>query len=387
MPTSSDTTRDFPFLTGFSTKDRQLAERAFNQQEERRRKAEEARARKADAVAEDLRRQVRDLLGAKQLAELRATIRHERLAFADLWQPPLDPDRDYAKSKQASRRKITALLHKLGASPEQVRPIGTEFRERLEEILSATDGTVAPGYNLPKHLDTWTSLSPLHKLPLPWGTPAPAEHPADPHQWSLFRPPFFGSTFRFVPQKSSHFRVERLIFLTPAVGLVGGEATMDCDDAGDFDFASATVEAQIAVPFQAPTTGLVEVLIDAQSTSSTQHLNIEDEFGFSNAWCNQNNYLMMDVLQPQVPEPSLALMSHIFQETGGDDLDVTREALTRGQHYFAHLFSSGPVQAGQSVIVTAGTRTFDKGRANDMEFHSRTNFQWFINSVEVRIAP
>jgi hypothetical protein len=29
----------------------------------------------------------------------------------------------------------------------------------------------------------------------------------------------------------------------------------------------------------------------------------------------------------------------------------------------------------------------DVCRANDMELHSRTNFQWFISSVEVRIAP
>jgi hypothetical protein len=37
--------------------------------------------------------------------------------------------------------------------------------------------------------------------------------------------------------------------------------------------------------------------------------------------------------------------------------------------------------------VTVGTRTFDICRANDMELHSRTNFQWFISSVEVRVAP
>jgi hypothetical protein len=96
---------------------------------------------------------------------------------------------------------------------------------------------------------------------------------------------------------------------------------------------------------------------------------------------------MMNVLHPNVPEPSLSLMSNSYAETDGDDLNVHRENLTPGQHYFAQLFSAGPVPAGQSVVVTVGTRTFDKARANDMELHSRSNFQWFINSVEVRIAP
>jgi hypothetical protein len=162
---------------------------------------------------------------------------------------------------------------------------------------------------------------------------------------------------------------------------------MDCDDAGGFDYASVTAEAQIAFGFVAPATGLVEVLVDAQSSIEAHALEIEDEFGFSDAWCNQNNYLMMNVLHPNVPEPSLAVMSNLFRESDGDDLDADQENLTRGQHYFAQLFSAGPVSAGQHVVITVGTRTFDKARANDMELHSRSDFQWFINSVEVRIAP
>jgi hypothetical protein len=387
MPNCYYTTRALPFLTDFSTKDRQLAERAFSQQEERRRKANESRGQKADELVEGLRRQLHNLLGAKKLGELREAIKRERLAFRDLWQPPVDLDRDYAKHKQASKRKIDALLRKLGASLEKLRRIGREFQEKLEEILSAADGKVAPGYNLPKNLDKWTSLSPLHKFPLPWGTLAPEDDPSDPHRWFLFRPPFFGFLFRFVPQASDNFRVDRQLFLSPPAGLVGNEATMDCDDAGSFDYASATAEAQIAFGFVAPRAGLVEVLIDAQSSIGTHDLDIEDEFGSSDAWTNQNNFLMMNVLHPNVPQPSLSLMSNSYAETDGDDLNVHRENLTPGQHYFAQLFSAGPVPAGQSVVVTVGTRTFDKARANDMELHSRSNFQWFINSVEVRIAP
>lgn len=387
MPNCYQTTRALPFLTEFSTKDRQLAETAFSQQEERRRKANESRVQKADKVVEDLRLQLHDLLGAKKLAELREGITRERLASRDLWQPPEGLDRDYAKHKNASKRNIDALLRKFGASPEKLGKIGREFQEKLEEILSAADGKVVPGYNLPKNLDKWTSLSPLHKFALPWGVRPPAKDPPDPNQWVLFRPPFFGFLFRFAPQASSNFRVDRQLFLSPPAGLVGNEATMDCYDAGDFDYASATAEAQIAFGFEAPTAGLVEVLIDAQSTIATHDLDIVDEFGWSNAWTDQNNYLMMNVLHPNVPEPSLSLMSNVYAETDGDDLHVHRENLTRGQHYFAHLFSSGPVPAGQSVVVTVGTRTFDIARANDMELHSRSNFQWFINSVEVRIAP
>jgi hypothetical protein len=213
-----------PFLTDFSTQDRQLAEKAFRQQEERRRKAHESRTQKADEAVEGIRRRLQDLLGAKRLAELRAQITRERLAFADLWQPPEGLDRDYAKHKSASKRKIGVLLQKLGASPEKLRPIRSEFKKRLA-ALSLDDGTVTAGYDLRKNLQKWTSLSPLHKFQLPWGTPELPAAPPDPHRWCLFRPPFFGFLFRF-HHVTSDSHVDRLLLLDPAAGLVGNEVTI-----------------------------------------------------------------------------------------------------------------------------------------------------------------
>jgi hypothetical protein len=213
------------------------------------------------------------------------------------------------------------------------------------------------------------------------------EDPNDPHRWFLFQPPFFGFLFDEDVITSDNFTTDRLMFLHPPSGLVGNECRMDCSDAGSFDLAHIIGEAQIAFAFTPPTTGLIEVLIDAQSTFDTHNVSFDDEFGFSEAWCNQHSYLMMDVLHPNVPESSLALMSTMSKETGGDDLTASQENLGRGQHFFAQLFSSGPVPAGQRVIVTAGARTFDICRADDMELHSRSNCQWFISSVEVRIAP
>jgi hypothetical protein len=257
---------------------------------------------------------------------------------------------------------------------------------------------VSPGFHLASNLDQWMSLSPLHTDPLPWGGVITVGDPNDPHRWFLERAPWFGFVFHFEFDASDHFRVNRRLVLDPSAGLVGNELTMDCDDADDRDAATATAEAQIAFGFVPPVAGLVEVLVDAQSTVGTHHLKIEDEWGFSSAWANQNNYLMMNVLHPNVPEPSLALMSSPYRGSDGkptfaalvsdgDDYFLDQEYLTRGQHYFARLVSSGPVPAGRSVVVTVGTRSDDFGDVDDMEYHGRSDFQWFISSVEVRIAP
>jgi hypothetical protein len=74
-------------------------------------------------------------------------------------------------------------------------------------------------------------------------------------------------------------------------------------------------------------------------------------------------------------------------ESDGDDVGLAQRPLVRGQHYFARLFSAGPVPAGRAVPVSVGTRSFDIVFTNDMEVHSRSNVQWFISSIQVRVTP
>jgi hypothetical protein len=146
------------------------------------------------------------------------------------------------------------------------------------------------------------------------------------------------------------------------------------------------VETFIAFGFDAPTAGLIEVLIDAQSSLAKYHLRTTDEWGWSDSFTRQHNYLMLRVLHPNSPESSYALMDNFSIETSSDEA-VDREVLIRGQHYYAQLFSSGPVPGGQSVVIEVGTRSWDVSTTNDVEIHSRSNYHWFINSVQVRIAP
>ena len=387
MPHCYTSNRSLPLLDEFSPRDRAVAEKALSNRESRLRNASASRGQKLEAYVERLRGTLRDLVGAKKFAALQEGLRRERLAFKDLGQPPQGLNRDYAKQKGAGKRRADALFRKLGPSREKLARFGKDARAGLDDLVPNPRGKVVPGFHLPGNLDKWTKLSPLHRFPLPWGIPPFEPDPNDPNRWFLFRPPFFGFLFSDDMIATSNFRTDWLLHLHPPSGLVGLEATMDCDDAGSFDAAHVIAESQIAVAFVPPVAGVIEVLVDAQSTIGTHHTEIEDEWGFSNAWCRQKNYLMMNVLHPNVPESSLALMSNMDVDTDGDDVTRNAENLTRGQHYFAQLFSAGPVPAGQSVIVTVGTRTFDISRANDMELHSSTNFQWFINSVEVRISP
>jgi hypothetical protein len=385
MSTCGTTTRRLPFLRDFPDEARQSIETASSDQEKRRREAGEVRSRKAEEIAERARAQVRDLLGQRSLDALRQLMRHERLAFRDLLQPPDGLKLAFDEADEARRARIDRFLRDLGTDPARLRALGQGFQKELQGVLVPADEKVVPGANLSMNLEEWMDLSPLHQVALPWGVLA-EDLSESPHRWFVFRPPFPGSQTDFVPVASSNFSVDAQHILSPAEGLVGIEARMDNGDADDFDYASVDAFTQVAFVFEPPSTGLVEVVIDAQCANGRHDLRTEEEWGWSNSNTGQSNHLMLNVLHPNVPEPSFAEMSSMHVEASGDS-NTHRENLIRGQHYFAHLFSAGPVPAGQPVLVFAGTRTFDISGTNDVEIHSASSFHWFISSVEVRISP
>jgi hypothetical protein len=375
-----------PFVRDFSTGNEQLSKKALRAQRQRELKNGEAHNHQAGEITEDTRRKLRDVVGTENLVALRRLMSRERLSFRDLLQPPQGLTADYEQLNKARKRKGDSLLRKLRVPSEKIKRIGLEYGDKLRKALSPVEGKIEQGYNLSQNLQKWTDLSPFHKFPLPWGD-VPDIGSDDPHRWFLFRPPFFGFDLRATTVVSDNARVDWQNILEPPIGLVGNEqVSMDIDGADDADYASIDVFSAIAFAFEAPTTGIVEVLIDAQNIKGTHDLRTVDEWGWSNSGTGQTNYLMMHALHPNVSGPSFAEMSSFSWDTD-DDTNVHRENLSLGQHYFAHLFSPGVVPGGASIVIEAGTRSFDITGTNDVSIHSKSSFQWFINSVEVRISP
>ena len=309
-----------PFLEGFSAKDRGVAEKSLARLEAKQLKSAASRARKAETILETFQGRLQDLAGAKKLTALRHAIEHERLGFRELWFPPQGLKRNYTKERRASLGRIDKLSRKLGINAAKVKRLQVECDEQLVEVFSRADGKVTTGFDLPKNFKTWSGLTPFHKLPLPWMVDVPPlDDPNDPHRWFLFQSPFFGFLFRRDILTSDNFTADWEHILFPSLGVVGNLASMDCNDAGSFDFAQVISESQIAFGFEPPTTGLLEVLVDAVCVIDIHKFTIEDEWGFSNGFCDQNSNLMMNVLHPDVPTPSLARMSGIFEDTDGDD--------------------------------------------------------------------
>lgn len=367
----SQSVRRLPFLDDFSPQHRKTLETALNQQQERQRETRQSWVKRVDQASKDIHRKFRDLLGRDKLRELQNAIKRERLSFRERLQPPAGLQREYAKEQKASNQRIDAFVKKLGGNPKQLRALGIEHGQRLRHIFSAADERV---------------------LPVHWQQPGQSFYPPgdgpDPHRWFVFQPPFFGFLFRFWDVWSDNFRVDRKLFLDPSTGFVGNEITLDCQDGDIDDSAAAVADTQVAFPFEPLTAGILHAIVDAQFLKGTHDVEVRDDFGFSSASGHQINYLILSVLQSTEPDTMAFAVEPLFKwGTEGDDLSLQSQNLIYLQHYRADFYSSAPVRGGQPLIVTVGTEDYDYGAAHNMDLHSDSNFQWCINSVQVRVEP
>lgn len=384
MPNSCCVDRKLP-LALIPDRHRAKTRAAIDRHDAAQRNASEARARAAEAAREEGRRQLHNRLGARKVVELQEAMQRERRALQSLREPPGGLGLDLDRANRARKRRMDAVVRRLGADPKVLRVIGAAAAERIAAGLGVPAGTVTPGFNLPANYGRWTKLSELHAHPLDWGVRPPLA-PADPDRFDVFGPDFPLWNLAFDRVESDNFRVVREFTLFEHAGAIGNVAKMDCNDAGSFDFAHAVVDTEVVFIYEAKRSGRLEVIVDAMNTFGHHDLAIEDEWGWSEHWTRQHNYVSLNVFHPAVAERSLALMSQ-FDAAGNEDRTWSVRALTPGTHYYAHLMSNGAVQAGDTFFVGVGTRTFDITRANDVEVHSRSSFQWLIRSVEVRVVP
>lgn len=369
-------------LRRFTSEAQEAAAKATAAREKRTRAAYESRSRKAAELADRADAKLRRLLGKRDHAALRELMARERIAMRDVLQPPKGLGASLEKAASDRRSKADGFLRRAKVDRRKLAAIAREYRAGAADILADPAKNFTKGFHLESNLDKWLKLSPLHVHPLPWGVYDP-----DPGGWEVHRPPFFGFNFGFEPLALNNFAVDWGLTLNPSLGDVGMTIFMDTQgDETDWDLAQGIGFSVVAVGFVAPRTGLVEVLIDAQCVQCDHRLSTGNCWGWSDSTTSQVNFLVLDVLHPNVAEPSYAAMSSFAVRTD-DDRSYHDEYLNRGQHYYAQLFSAGPVPAGQHVVVCAGTRSLDKSFADDMTIHSKSEFRWFISSLEVRIAP
>jgi hypothetical protein len=212
----------------------------------------------------------------------------------------------------------------------------------------------------------------------------------NPHRWFVFRPPFAGGYgpvyYSMRHPKDSRLGVYPEGSLDIDTGRIGHSLLLLLVDTGDLYLARGIIDSAVECLFTAPTSGKVQVIVEATCGAALHELAVTDEFGFSWSSTEQSHYLTLQVLHPNIGNVHNNKVSALPCKTD-ETVIQTREFLIRGHDYFVSGQSDGAVSANDTMVIRAGSRTDDATMTNDMEITSKSTFEWTIKRVSVRIAP
>ncbi len=207
--------------------------------------------------------------------------------------------------------------------------------------------------------------------------------PPGPHSFKTFTPPYMGFGTGY-SEGASGFTFEHDNFIDLEVGQVGLAIRFDDRDVREHEYAFMRRSSMVAFWFEAPVTGIVEVVTDYQCIQARFKLTVEDKWGFSNAKVTQKHLLSMQVVHPNIFDPTFTLAGQMTYD-GDSNVFLDHRHLPGGHKIQTRMSSNGAINAGEMVLVAVGCRSEDEAHSNDMEVHSESIFAWFIPRVQVRI--
>ncbi|WP_328965659.1 hypothetical protein [Streptomyces virginiae] len=135
--------------------------------------------------------------------------------------------------------------------------------------------------------------------------------------------------------------------------------------------------------YKMPTSGLLEVWIQAQCSFARHQLTLLDEWDVLDASIRQDNQIAFRAQGGGIAtqmRTSVGSGFYLRRDTSGT---WTVENITPGQKFWAHLFSDVAFLAGTWVHVEVGTQTLTSEWTNDIQATSRTDFRYFIPQAAV----
>lgn len=327
------------------------------------------RMKQVNKIKESHENKLVQLIGKKKMKRFREFLADLQRSKSDILLPPGNTRDGYDKWQKIHLRHISeanAFLKEAGVDYQKLKEINLSIQAQYRNLLPDTptqDGNPLT-ILLPEEISFSDNGSPNENA-------------------TIIRPPYpFGlelaHDYRDI---DDNFAYRPSYVMNATTGLVGGSSILENSNASDWDSAVTEYDTMVGFYYQMPATGLLEVWIEVQSSLSKNHLNLKDEFGWSDASAYQVNYLVMTAFSAsQTSEPKLCEMSRFDVEDETDGF-WNLSPLTDGNTYWAHLFSSVPFEEGENVMVLVGTRNFHSSISNDVEVNSVMEFNWFIRSV------
>ena len=359
----------------FETRQAVLEERIAAEMSQVKQSNENARKRKL--IAQQHKQNTIQLLGSEKYEKLRAYLKEQRKFKAKFFFPPRGPEMSTSEVERFQReRKDEALrwAREAGIDVQELCNLSRRTAERLKEL-----GPVRPYRGDKRSIILSPSDVPAG---LRNGT-TPGIHADTTKVWTTVGPPYGWAWW--TNGSTDGFTFSPTLYLDASIGWIGNINHLEDGDASDNDYGYIQYGTNVSFWYQMPTTGLVEVWIEAVPRGSHHRVDLWDEWGWSDSSVNQHSYLTLNAsVGGSVSDLQLSETSW-FNESGATDGHWDDTYFMDGGSFWANLVSDGKTifPAGSWVLVEAGMMNWNSTFANDVTTYSTLDVSWVIKDVSV----
>lgn len=171
-------------------------------------------------------------------------------------------------------------------------------------------------------------------------------------------------------------------YTNSTTGFTGNKIYAKETNADDFDPIWIRMDSQIVFWHRTNGNGLLKLDILFQNIDAEHYLSRRDEWGRSNAYIFQDNFLMAHVIHPDVTGPATHRLSYQWWD-GDSNGSWTKEYLVNNGYYRVTLYSNAPIPANTWVPIRVGTRSGLRGYTDDVSVWTSSTFKHIIKEVNV----
>ncbi len=206
----------------------------------------------------------------------------------------------------------------------------------------------------------------------------------NPHPWTAINPPYSGGSWSYYwyrsdePSNPIHAR-----YLNRVAGQVGSYTYTRVYGADDWDMSYIWYRTGVRFWYKMPATGIFELYLRLQAIYDTYWGDLDDEWGWSDATCQQYSRPYVRVLSPTLG--NIRYGNTIFYYyRHNNNAYWNRNVMGPGNYGWAYTLSDAAYPSNQWIYVEAGILDYNYFWSNDVTVRSKMNMKWFVPSIYIR---
>lgn len=212
----------------------------------------------------------------------------------------------------------------------------------------------------------------------------PEKVPKDIHNpWEIYQPPYPGWSWSYwwgVSDEPRYPIYSR--YLNAAAGQIGTYTSNYVSGADNSDYSYVRYRTAVRFWYKIPVAGMVNCWVRMQSIDTRHSGWFDDEWGWSDATCDQESKAYLRVINPG--PGALRYATILDYRRSGTDASWNGTLLYPGYERWAHVYSSDSYPSNTWLLLEFGTEDWNHFWCNDVSVGSYMTMRWFLKNIYLR---